>query len=118
MADGQLVLNDLRHDNGKRSAVDIFFRTLADTHGPRSAAIVLSGSGGDGAIGIKRIKENGGLTVVQEPGEAEHGEATVLYREPSLWEQHRGLILTAAAVVANHIPATQMKLVSTDQCLI
>jgi two-component system CheB/CheR fusion protein len=25
MADGQLVLNDLRHDNGKRSAVDIFF---------------------------------------------------------------------------------------------
>jgi two-component system, chemotaxis family, CheB/CheR fusion protein len=33
---------------------------------------VLSGSGGDGAIGIKRIKENGGLTVVQEPGEAEH----------------------------------------------
>ena len=25
MADGQLVLTDLRHDNGKRSAVDIFF---------------------------------------------------------------------------------------------
>ena len=33
MADGQLVLNDLRHENGKRSAVDIFFRTLADTLG-------------------------------------------------------------------------------------
>jgi two-component system CheB/CheR fusion protein len=72
MADGQLVLSDLRHENGKRSVVDIFFRTLADTHGPRSAAIVLSGADGDGAIGIKRIKENGGLTVAQEPGEAEH----------------------------------------------
>jgi two-component system, chemotaxis family, CheB/CheR fusion protein len=72
MVDGQLVLNKLRHDNGIRSAVDIFFRTLADTHGSRSAAIVLSGSGGDGAIGIKRIKENGGLTVAQAPGEAEH----------------------------------------------
>jgi two-component system, chemotaxis family, CheB/CheR fusion protein len=72
MTDGQLVLNDLRHDNGTRSAVDILFRTLADTHGPCSAAIVLSGSGGDGAIGIKRIKENGGLTVAQAPGEAEH----------------------------------------------
>ena len=72
MVDGQLVLKDLQHENGKRSAVDIFFRTLADTHGPRSAAIVLSGSGGDGAIGIKRIKENGGLTVVQAPEEAEH----------------------------------------------
>jgi two-component system, chemotaxis family, CheB/CheR fusion protein len=33
---------------------------------------VLSGADGDGAIGIKRIKENGGLTVAQEPGEAEH----------------------------------------------
>jgi two-component system, chemotaxis family, CheB/CheR fusion protein len=72
MADGQLVLNDLRHENGKRSAVDIFFRTLADTHGPCAAAIVLSGADGDGAIGIKRIKEHGGLTVAQEPREAEH----------------------------------------------
>jgi two-component system CheB/CheR fusion protein len=51
MADGQLVLNDLRHENGKRSAVDIFFRTLAETHGPRSVAIVLSSADGDGAIG-------------------------------------------------------------------
>ena len=33
---------------------------------------MLSGSGGDGAIGIKRINKNGGLTVAQEPGEAEH----------------------------------------------
>jgi two-component system CheB/CheR fusion protein len=74
MTDGQLVLNDLRHENGKRSAVDIFFRTLADTHGPRSAAIVLSGADGDGAIGIKRIKENGGLTVAQSPSEAEYDE--------------------------------------------
>jgi hypothetical protein len=49
-----------------------FFCSLADTHGSGSTAIVLSGVGGDGAIGIKRIKENGGLTVAQEPGEAEH----------------------------------------------
>src|ERR1700759_1255608 len=74
MTDGQLVLNYLRHENGKRAAVDIFFRTLADTHGPRSAAIVLSGADGDGAIGIKRIKEKGGLTVAQSPSEAEYDE--------------------------------------------
>ena len=49
-----------------------FFRTLADTHGPHSAAIVLSGADGDGAIGIKRIKERGGLTIAQDPDEAEH----------------------------------------------
>ena len=52
---------------GKRVAVDLFFRSLADTHGPHAAAIVLSGADGDGAIGIKRIKERGGLTIAQDP---------------------------------------------------
>ena len=32
----------------------------------------LSGADGDGAIGIKRIKERGGLTIAQDPNEAEH----------------------------------------------
>jgi two-component system, chemotaxis family, CheB/CheR fusion protein len=57
---------------GRHVAVDHFFRTLADTHGPHAAAIVLSGADSDGAIGIKRIKERGGLTVAQDPMEAEH----------------------------------------------
>jgi two-component system, chemotaxis family, CheB/CheR fusion protein len=57
---------------GKHVAVDLFFRTLADTYGPHAAAIVLSGADGDGTIGIKRIKERGGLTVSQDPQEAEH----------------------------------------------
>ncbi|MFC5497202.1 CheR family methyltransferase [Caenimonas terrae] len=57
---------------GRHVAIDLFFRTLADTHGPYAAAVVLSGADGDGAIGIKRIKERGGLTVAQDPEEAEH----------------------------------------------
>ena len=73
IADGHLVLSELaRARPGKHVAVDLFFRTLADTHGPHAAAIVLSGADGDGAIGIKRIKERGGLTVAQDPTEAEH----------------------------------------------
>jgi two-component system, chemotaxis family, CheB/CheR fusion protein len=71
-ANGQLVLKELPHEYGKRTAVDIFFRSLADTHEGRSIAIVLSGVDGDGAIGIKRIKEKGGITVAQEPGEAQY----------------------------------------------
>ena len=59
-------------ERGRRVAVDLFFRSLADTHGPHAAAIVLSGADGDGAIGIKRIKERGGLTIAQDPDEAEH----------------------------------------------
>jgi two-component system CheB/CheR fusion protein len=70
MADGHLILTDLPHEYGKRSAVDIFFRTLAETHGSHSAAIVLSGI--DGATGIKRIKEVGGITAAQKPEEAQH----------------------------------------------
>jgi two-component system CheB/CheR fusion protein len=47
-----------------------FFIPLPKRTGSRSAAIVLSGV--DGAIGIKRIKEVGGITVVQKPEEAQH----------------------------------------------
>ncbi|MDF2465438.1 MAG: sensory box protein [Ramlibacter sp.] len=71
--DGYLELADEPlTPRGRHVAIDLFFRTLADTHGPHAAAVVLSGADGDGAIGIKRIKERGGLTVAQDPQEAEH----------------------------------------------
>ncbi len=69
--DGHLRLFDLPNDRTRHVAVDHFFRTLADTHGPHASAVILSGNDGDGAIGIKRIKERGGLTIAQDPGEAE-----------------------------------------------
>jgi two-component system CheB/CheR fusion protein len=71
MIDGHLILTVLPHEYGKRSAVDIFFGTLAETHRSRSVAIVLSGADGDGANGIKRIKEVGGTTIAQKPKEAQ-----------------------------------------------
>jgi two-component system CheB/CheR fusion protein len=70
--EGRLRLYDIPPERGRRNAVDRFFRSLADTHGPHAAAIVLSGADGDGALGIKRIKERGGLTIAQDPSEAEH----------------------------------------------
>ncbi len=70
---GHLKLTDLDREQGRRVAVDLFFRSLADTHGPHSAAVILSGADADGAIGIRRIKERGGLTIAQDPEEAEHG---------------------------------------------
>ncbi len=69
---GHLELSGMARPPARHVAVDLFFRMLADTHGPHSAAVVLSGEDGDGAIGIKRVKERGGLTVVQDPDEAEH----------------------------------------------
>ncbi len=71
-SDGLLRLSDIDDEKGRRVAIDLFFRSLADTHGPHAAAIVLSGADGDGALGVKRIKERGGLTIAQDPDEAEH----------------------------------------------
>jgi len=73
MTDGRLELGELPRGRPRHVAVDLFFRTLAESHGPHATAIVLSGLDGDGAIGIKRIKERGGLTIAQDPDEAEYG---------------------------------------------
>ncbi|HEY2340330.1 MAG TPA: chemotaxis protein CheB [Steroidobacteraceae bacterium] len=56
---------------GRRSAIDFFFRSLAQSHGD-GFAIVLSGGGSDGAVGAKAVKEAGGLVLVQDPHEAAH----------------------------------------------
>jgi two-component system CheB/CheR fusion protein len=64
-----LVPSDM---TGRRhTPVDAFFRTLADSHGSRSVCVVLSGTGADGSVGLKRLKEYGGLIVAQNPDEAE-----------------------------------------------
>jgi two-component system, chemotaxis family, CheB/CheR fusion protein len=70
--DGELRLQPTPRGRAGHVVVDVFFRTLADSHGAHAAAIVLSGMDGDGAIGIKRIKERGGLTVAQDPDQATH----------------------------------------------
>ncbi len=54
---------------GQRAPIDQFFRSLAHAHGD-GFAIVLSGGGSDGAAGLKDIKEQGGLILVQDPKEA------------------------------------------------
>jgi len=56
---------------GRRAAIDVFFRSLAASHGD-GFAVVLSGGGSDGAIGAKSVKEAGGLVLVQDPREAQH----------------------------------------------
>ena len=68
---GRLNLSAMERQLGRHVAVDLLFRSLADHHGPRAMAVVLSGADGDGCIGIKRVKERGGLTVAQNPQEAE-----------------------------------------------
>ena len=58
----------------RRAPVDIFFRTLADQHGPRAISVILSGTGANGSMGLKRVKERGGATFVQNPRQAEYND--------------------------------------------
>ncbi|TWI67680.1 two-component system CheB/CheR fusion protein [Pseudoduganella lurida] len=72
MDDGHLSVSAMQRPVGQHVAIDIFFRTLAEAHRERAFAIVLSGTGSDGAVGLERVKELGGLTLAQAPGDAEY----------------------------------------------
>lgn len=56
---------------GRHASIDLFFRDLAQVHRERAFCLVLSGSGSDGAVGLSRIKEQGGITLAQVPEDAE-----------------------------------------------
>lgn len=71
MADGWLRVAPPQPRNGGQVAIDLFFRDLADVHQDRAFCIVLSGTGSDGAVGLTRIKEQGGVTMAQSPEDAE-----------------------------------------------
>jgi two-component system CheB/CheR fusion protein len=70
--DNSVETREFREPRGHRSPIDHFFRSVGEQHGD-GFAIVLSGGGSDGSVGLKAIKEGGGLILVQEPAEAEFG---------------------------------------------
>ena len=72
MNDGHLQLSSHTGVKGANLAIDLFFRTLAEVHQERAIAIVMSGTGTDGAAGLARIKEEGGVTLVQKPEDTEY----------------------------------------------
>ena len=57
---------------GMRMPIDAFLRSLADDQHERSVAVILSGTGADGTLGIKAVKAAGGLTMAQDPETAEY----------------------------------------------
>ncbi len=69
--DTHLRLSELETQRRERAPIDHFLRTLALTHGDHAIGVILTGTGSDGTLGLRQIKENGGLTIVQEPEEAE-----------------------------------------------
>jgi two-component system, chemotaxis family, CheB/CheR fusion protein len=72
MNDGEIRVIEAERRVGGLASIDLFLRTLASAHGKDAIAVLLSGSGSDGVLGIAAIKEHGGLVIVQDPDEAEY----------------------------------------------
>jgi two-component system CheB/CheR fusion protein len=74
MEDGHIIVSPNLQTEDRRAPVDIFFRTLAESNGVHAVCVILSGTGANGSMGLKRIKEMGGAAFVQNPREAEFNE--------------------------------------------
>lgn len=68
--EGKLRLFAPAEPRGLRLPIDFFLRSLANDCRERSAAIILSGMGSDGVLGLQAIKEASGVVLVEEPASA------------------------------------------------
>ncbi|HEY1193586.1 chemotaxis protein CheB [Flavobacterium sp.] len=66
-----LSLDTSEKINYSRPSIDVAFESAAEIYGSHLIGILLSGSNSDGTVGMKAVKEAGGITVVQNPLSAE-----------------------------------------------
>jgi two-component system CheB/CheR fusion protein len=67
---GALHLSKPRERRGARMPFDFLLRSMADDLGEHAVCVVLSGTGADGSLGLKAVKDKGGLVLAQDPDEA------------------------------------------------
>jgi two-component system CheB/CheR fusion protein len=67
VSNGKIYLKSIEHTYGPKPSVNYFFNSLAQAYGSKSIGIILSGTGSDGAFGIRAIKAAGGITIAQSP---------------------------------------------------
>jgi two-component system CheB/CheR fusion protein len=71
LIDHEVCAVEFDEPRGKRAPIDLLFRSAAERLG-EGFAVILSGAGSDGAIGVRAVKEAGGIILVQDPAEAEY----------------------------------------------
>lgn len=69
--DGHLALSTDAPVQFARPSIDVLFESAADAYGDRAIGIVLTGANADGADGLARIKDHGGVAIVQDPATSE-----------------------------------------------
>jgi two-component system CheB/CheR fusion protein len=72
ICDGVLELTEFAQPRGLRRPIDDFFVSLASDQQSDAACVILSGTGADGTTGLRAIKENGGVCLVQDPATARY----------------------------------------------
>src|SRR5262249_40122634 len=72
--DDKLLLGYGSRENNSRPAIDPMLRSTAVCCGPRTIGVVLTGTMDDGASGLWAVEQCGGITVVQDPSDAEFSE--------------------------------------------
>lgn len=70
VAGGTLHLTRPRIRHGARLPFDFLLHSLAEAYGPRAVAVVLSGTGADGSLEVRAVKDRGGYVLAQDPEEA------------------------------------------------
>ncbi|MFW5891779.1 MAG: chemotaxis protein CheB [Bacteroidota bacterium] len=68
---GKFALSTEEPVNHSRPAIDLTFMTGGYCYKEKTIGIILSGANKDGAWGLKKVKDWGGLTIVQDPNEAQ-----------------------------------------------
>jgi two-component system chemotaxis response regulator CheB len=53
-----------------RPSIDVLFESAATAYGPELIGVILTGANSDGSRGLKKIKERGGMVIVQDPADA------------------------------------------------
>jgi two-component system CheB/CheR fusion protein len=69
---GVLRVRTPAEEKGIRMPIDTLFYSLAEDQGPNAICILFSGSGSDGTLGLRAVKEHGGMAMAQSPESAKH----------------------------------------------
>ncbi|MBF0447093.1 MAG: chemotaxis protein CheB [Magnetococcales bacterium] len=69
--DATLSLSVDKKVNHARPSIDVLFESAVDAFSDATVGVLLTGANADGALGLKRIRQQGGMTIVQDPKTAE-----------------------------------------------
>jgi len=94
---GRILLSDSPPENGLRPAVSFLFHSLAVCFGARTAGVLLSGMGSDGASALRSLRDLGAVTMVQDK------DSSVVFGMPgeALSLGAAGLVLSPDGIAAN-----------------